>query len=76
MSDFDDQFAEDYPLTDALADGRTPKEVRDHGRPRPGVPARAIRVEDELWEAAKRRADERGETVSGAIRTFLRRYVR
>lgn len=76
MPDFDDEFAEDYPLTDALADGRTPKEVRAHGRPRPGTPARAIRVEHELWEAAKKRADERGETVSDAIRAFLRRYVR
>jgi len=30
----------------------------------------------ELWEAAKQRADERGETVSEAIRKFLERYTR
>jgi antitoxin component of RelBE/YafQ-DinJ toxin-antitoxin module len=45
-------------------------------QPRPTNPARAVRVEDELWEAAMERAAERGETVSEAIRKFLRRYTR
>ena len=45
-------------------------------QPRKDNPARAIRVEDELWEAAKKRADEKGETVSEAVRKFLERYVR
>lgn len=45
-------------------------------QPRLENPARAIRVERELWEAAKQRADERGETLSAAIRAFLRRYAR
>jgi len=35
-----------------------------------------IRVPEGLWLAAKRRADERGETVSEAIRKFLERYTR
>lgn len=38
--------------------------------------SRVIRVSDELWKAAKERADERGETVSEAIRKFLERYTR
>ena len=38
--------------------------------------SRVIRVSDELWQAAKGRADERGETVSEAIRKFLERYTR
>jgi predicted DNA-binding protein len=37
---------------------------------------RAIRVPAELWEAAKVRADRRGETVSEAVRKFLERYTR
>jgi len=37
---------------------------------------RVVRVPDALWEAAKERADERGETVSDAIRKFLERYTR
>jgi antitoxin component of RelBE/YafQ-DinJ toxin-antitoxin module len=37
---------------------------------------RVIRVPDRLWAAAKARADERGETVSEAIRKFLERYTR
>jgi hypothetical protein len=43
----------------------------------PRVPrrARAVRVEDELWEAAKRKADERGEVLSEVIREHLKRYV-
>lgn len=35
---------------------------------------RVIRVEESLWLAAKLRADEQGESLSKAIRDFLRRY--
>lgn len=45
-------------------------------QPRKDNPARTVRVERELWEAAKARADDRGETVSDAVRAFLRRYSR
>ena len=45
-------------------------------KPRPENPARAVRVEDELWQAAQKRARERGETVSDVIRRALKRYVR
>ena len=38
--------------------------------------ARAVRVEDELWDAAKDKADERGETLSEVIRAALERYVK
>lgn len=44
--------------------------------PRKDNPARTIRVPDPLWEQAKQRADERGETVSEAVRRFLARYAR
>lgn len=37
---------------------------------------RMIRVPEGLWVAAKKRADERGETVSEVIRRALERYVR
>lgn len=37
---------------------------------------RVIRVPDPLWQAAQKRADERGETVSEAVRKFLERYSR
>lgn len=39
-------------------------------------PVRSIGVPDDLWEAAKQRAAERGETVTDAILGFLRRYTR
>lgn len=45
-------------------------------QPRPGNPARAIRVEDALWKAAQAKATERGETVSDVVRRCLERYVR
>lgn len=45
-------------------------------KPRDDNPARGIRVPDALWTAAKRRAEEKGETVSEAVRRFLERYVR
>lgn len=44
----------------------------------PATPGRSIRIPDELWEALRARADERGETVTDvilrAIRTHLREY--
>jgi len=45
-------------------------------QPRPGNPARAVRVETELWQAAQAAAAARGETVSDVIRRALERYVR
>ena len=45
-------------------------------RPRKDNPARSLRVSDDLWERAKKRADEKGETVSEAVRKFLERYTR
>lgn len=45
-------------------------------QPRADNPARSVRVPDDLWQAAKSRASERGETVSAAIIRALERYVR
>lgn len=36
---------------------------------------RSVKVEDELWEAAMRKADARGEVLSEEIRAFLKRYA-
>ena len=44
--------------------------------PRPPRRPRSVKVEDELWEAAKRKAEERGDVLSEEIRKFLHRYVR
>ena len=41
----------------------------------PKTPLHSFRVDDELWEAAKRRADELGESLADALRRFLRRYA-
>lgn len=44
---------------------------------RPGhTPRRTIRVPDELWEAAKEKADSQGRTISEVIVRALERYVR
>lgn len=55
-------------------DTETPihNQVRSVGK----TPMHSFRVEDELWEAAKKRAEERGETLTEALRKFLRRYVK
>lgn len=45
-------------------------------QPRPGNPARAVRVEDELWNAAKAIAAKRGDSLSDVMRDALRRYVK
>ena len=40
------------------------------------IPNRAIRVPDDLWQAAKQQAAERGETLTEVVLRALRRYVR
>lgn len=39
------------------------------------TPLRAIRVSDEIWEAAQEQATRRGESVTEAIRRFLTEYA-
>lgn len=36
----------------------------------------SFRVSDELWEAAKAKATERGETITDVLRKALDRYVK
>ena len=45
-------------------------------KPRWGTKARAVRVEDGLWQAAQAAAEKRGETVSDVIRRALTRYIK
>lgn len=40
------------------------------------TPNRTVRIDDELWNAAMAKADERGEPVSDVIRRALERYVK
>lgn len=44
--------------------------------PKKPMKSRVIRVPEDLWTAAMKRADERGETVSEAVRRFLVRYTK
>lgn len=44
--------------------------------PRPPRRPRSVKVEDDLWEAAMRKSEERGDVLSEEIRKFLQRYVR
>lgn len=43
---------------------------------KPATPHRTIRVPDELWQAVKRKAADRGETVTDVILRALKRYLR
>lgn len=45
-------------------------------QPRRDVKPRSIKVSDDLWEAAKKRADEKGETISHVVRRALERYAK
>jgi hypothetical protein len=40
------------------------------------TPPRSIRIGEELWQAAKAKAAERGETVTDVIVRALERYVK
>lgn len=44
-------------------------------KPRPDNPVRPVRVENDLWQAAKTTAANQGTTVSAVIREALRGYV-
>ena len=41
----------------------------------PRQPIRTVRVPDEVWEAAKAKAEAEGRTVSEVILAALRRYI-
>lgn len=47
---------------------------RREGAARDWTTPRAVRIPDDVWDAAKAEAERRGETVSAAILRFLRRY--
>lgn len=40
------------------------------------TPVRSVRVPDERWEAARRIADERGETMTELVNRLLEREIR
>ena len=40
------------------------------------TPQRAIRIPDELWEAALAKAEANGESVSDVVRRALERYIK
>lgn len=40
-----------------------------------GTTPRAIRISDDLWQAAKVAADERGDSISAIVRRALETYV-
>jgi hypothetical protein len=40
------------------------------------TPPRSVRVPDDLWQAAKARAEDKGETVTDVLVRALTNYVR
>lgn len=42
----------------------------------PATPVRSIRIPDEVWEELRRRADDRGETITAVVLRALRAYLR
>lgn len=42
----------------------------------PKTPVRGVRVPDALWDAAKERAAQRGESVTDVVIRALTKYVR
>lgn len=43
---------------------------------KPRTPKHGVRIPDELWQAVKIRAKERGETITDVILRALKRYLR
>ena len=42
----------------------------------PGTTSRNVRVPDDIWQDAKKRAAENGETVSDVVRRALAEYTK
>lgn len=42
----------------------------------PKTPARAVRIDDTLWDAVKQEAVRRGETATDVVRRALREHLR
>lgn len=43
---------------------------------KPKTPLKSFRIPQDLYERAQKRAEEKGETLSHAVRKFLERYSR
>ena len=53
------------------------KSVSEWLKARPGngnTPLRAMRIADDIWQAARKRASAEGTTVTAVVVAFLRRY--
>lgn len=50
--------------------------MRDVSPNQPATPNHTIRVDDELWQAALRKAHDQGETLTDVIVRALKRYLR
>lgn len=44
--------------------------------PRADNPVRSLRINPDIWAAAKAKAAERNETISAVVRRALERYVK
>jgi NRPS condensation-like uncharacterized protein len=42
----------------------------------PATPVRSLRIPDDVWDALRERADERGETVTDVVLRAIRAYLR
>ena len=54
----------------------TPGTVPPVAPNQPKTPQRTIRISDDLWARAQRRAAERGETLTDVVRRALEDYAR
>lgn len=43
---------------------------------KPATPKHGVRVPDDLWQAVKAKAKERGETITDVVVRALKRYLR
>ena len=68
------QGSDSFRKTSRLVKYTTPYGASVPNKPR--TPARTVRVDDELWEAAQRKASDRNETLSDVIRRLLREWIR
>lgn len=65
-----------HRVREAVCSEAAPRPTVERVPNKPKTPLHSFRCPDDLWEAAKAKAEERGENLSEELRKMVERYVK